>query len=485
MAYGITAIGAYIPRLRIERAAIAEAHRWMNPSLKAGGRGERAFCSWDEDTVTMAVEALRDAAPAGERGKIAKLTMASTTFPYADLSPGVIVASALGLPHELTVANAAGSQRAGTTALREAFAGAAPALVVASEKPDPKPASVAELASGAGAAAFVFGDEDVAVEMIGSSSSANHFVDHFRPAGQAADYAWEERWVRDEGFNKLVPPVVEAALANAGLQADVLDYLVMPSTLRGVSDGIAQRIGFKGEIAGAFDASVGYCGCAQPLLHLAEVLEKMGAGQTVLVIGFGQGVDAMVLRTTERIGMIAPGRGLSGAVADGLTTSDYLRMLSFYDRIGLDWGMRGEKEGKAALTEHARSADQVDTFTGGKCEVCGTVQFPVLSYCVNPECREPAARMKPHPLADENAEIFTITSDWLSYHPAPPLAVGFVQFPSGARLLMEVVDARPAQITEGTKLRMVFRIKERDRARGYNRYFWKATPTSVKEEADG
>lgn len=485
MTYGITALGAYIPRLRIERAAIAAAHRWMNPSLKSGGRGERAFCSWDEDSITMAVEAVRDAVPMRARSSIAKLTLASTTFPYADLSPGVIVASALALPHELLVANAGGSQRAGTTALLDAFQGSAPAIVVASERPDPKPASVAELSSGAGAAAFVFGSEDVAVELLGAASSAHHFVDRFRAAGQAGDYAWEERWVRDQGYNELVPPTVKAALADAGLSADNLDFLVMPSPLRGVSEGIGKQIGFEGENAGTFEGAVGYCGCAQPLLQLAEVLEKATSGQTVLVVGFGQGVDAMVLRATDRIADISPGRGLSKAVADGLSTSDYLRMLSFYDRIGLDWGMRGEKEGKAALTEHARSADQVDSFTGGKCTVCGTVQFPVLAYCVNPECRAPSKDLEPYSLADEIGQIFTITSDWLSYHPAPPLAVGFVQFASGARLLMEVVDARPAQITEGTSLRMVFRIKERDRTRGYNRYFWKATPVTVKEVPDG
>ncbi|HEV3397019.1 MAG TPA: 3-hydroxy-3-methylglutaryl CoA synthase, partial [Xanthobacteraceae bacterium] len=58
---GILAFGAYIPRLRLARRAIAEANGWFNPALKSQAKGERAICNWDEDAVTMAVEAARDA----------------------------------------------------------------------------------------------------------------------------------------------------------------------------------------------------------------------------------------------------------------------------------------------------------------------------------------------------------------------------------------------------------------------------------------
>jgi len=60
MTFGITAWGAYIPRPRLERSAIASAHQWVAPSLKGLAKGRRAYCSWDEDIVTMAVEAARN-----------------------------------------------------------------------------------------------------------------------------------------------------------------------------------------------------------------------------------------------------------------------------------------------------------------------------------------------------------------------------------------------------------------------------------------
>ena len=57
---GIHAFGGYVPRLRLQRRTIAEANAWFNPALEALGRGERAIAGWDEDSITMAVEAARD-----------------------------------------------------------------------------------------------------------------------------------------------------------------------------------------------------------------------------------------------------------------------------------------------------------------------------------------------------------------------------------------------------------------------------------------
>ena len=56
---GITAFGGYVPRLRLQRQAIVDAHRWADPGLAGRAKGERSMCNWDEDAVTMSVEAGR------------------------------------------------------------------------------------------------------------------------------------------------------------------------------------------------------------------------------------------------------------------------------------------------------------------------------------------------------------------------------------------------------------------------------------------
>jgi hydroxymethylglutaryl-CoA synthase len=83
MTFGVLAYGAYIPRLRLSRRSVAEANAWLNPALKAQGKGERAICNWDEDAVTMAVEAARDALIGRDRASIASLRFAPRLFRFS------------------------------------------------------------------------------------------------------------------------------------------------------------------------------------------------------------------------------------------------------------------------------------------------------------------------------------------------------------------------------------------------------------------
>jgi 3-hydroxy-3-methylglutaryl CoA synthase len=452
----------------------------MAPSLAGAAKGIRAFCSWDEDAITMAVEAGRDCLRGRDRDRVKSLVLASTTLPYADLQNAAIVAGALGLRPEIATADMAGGQRSATTALIAALRKAdGESLLIASDKPHAKPASAQELYFGAGSAAVTVGSEGILAKLLGHASVAAYFVDHFRASDAETDYFWEERWVRDEGYAKIAPRAIKAALDNAGVGITDIAHFVMPSLFRGAAQAVAKSIGFTGAVADGLDAECGYAGAAHAFMMLTHVLEHAEAGQRILLIGFGQGADALVLEATGERASNPLWRGVSTSLSDRYITDDYLRMLSFQGDIDLEWGMRAEKAGKAALTEAYRNAHQLSSFNAGRCRACGTVQFPQLAYCVNPTCKAPASQFEATSLADEPAKILTFTADWLSYHPAPPLYVGFVQFENGARLLMETIDAPSDAIDVGVPLRMVFRIKERDRVRGFNRYFWKATPVQI------
>jgi uncharacterized OB-fold protein len=224
------------------------------------------------------------------------------------------------------------------------------------------------------------------------------------------------------------------------------------------------------------EENCGNTGSAHGLLMLAKVLEQATPGQIILMVGFGQGCDALVFKVTDAISRFKPRRGVSGALADAQVHETYLRMLSYEGNIDLEWGMRAEKSIKTALTEQYRSSSQLASFMAGKCRCCQTLQFPQMPYCVNPECNVSSENFDQVSLVDAPGSVLTYTADWLSYHPAPPLYVGFVQFENGARLLMETVEVGAAGLDVGTPLKVVFRIKDIDKTRGYPRYFWKTTP---------
>ncbi len=479
---GITGFGAYIPRLRIQRSLIADAHAWMAPSLRGAAKGERAFCSWDEDAITMAVEAGRDCLSGIGVESIESVALVSTTLPFADLQNSAVVSSALQLKASTESMDIAGSQRGGTSGLSRALQSEKSCLIIGSERPVAKPASAQELAFGAGAAAITTGSKDVIAGYLAGATVTANFVDHFRAAEEKYNYYWEDRWVRDEAILKLVPKAAASALDQAGISVRELDHLIMPPVQRNAAQAVARKLGFEGKLADELKQNCGYTGAAHPLLMLAGVLEEAGAGEYILLIGFGQGVDALLLRTTEHLAAHQPMRGVKGSLADKLDTCDYLRMLSFYQGIELDWGMRSEKNSKTMLSAQYRTLNQTAGFNAGRCAQCNTIQFPQLQYCVNDGCRAPSEQFENISLVDEPCKVFTFTNDWLSYHPAPPLNVGFIQFDNGARVSMEMVDAGPGGLAVGVPMRIVFRIKEIDWQRCYRRYFWKATPELIKED---
>jgi uncharacterized OB-fold protein len=58
----------------------------------------------------------------------------------------------------------------------------------------------------------------------------------------------------------------------------------------------------------------------------------------------------------------------------------------------------------------------------------------------------------------------------------PPNHYGMVTFAEGGRFMADITDVEQGQIDTGAKVRMSFRVKDRDEKRGFVRYFWKAVP---------
>ena len=105
---GIVAFGGYVPRLRLQRQAIFSATGWFNSGLAGLATGERAIASWDEDVITMGVEAARDCLGSRERSIVARLSIASTRLPNADRQNSTILKEALNLPDEVAALDVTG-----------------------------------------------------------------------------------------------------------------------------------------------------------------------------------------------------------------------------------------------------------------------------------------------------------------------------------------------------------------------------------------
>lgn len=476
---GIRRFGAYLPRLRLERSAIAAATAFASGSRAGAARGTRSCCNWDEDSLTMAVEAARDCLVGLDRQALDALCFASTTPVFADRSNAGVVATALNLDETLRVTDASGHQRAGVGALLAAFAQPAGSttLVVAADRRLAKPASEQEASFGHGAAALLVGaGADVAAELVGSASLQDDFVDHYRASDARFDYALEDRWVRDEGYLKIVPRAIAGALARSGVAAGEVDRFILQGPAR-FTAAVAKAAGLKPEaIQGDLHAECGNTGVAHPLLQLGAALETAAAGKIILVASFGQGSDALVLRATGRTP--ARGRGASGALSDGTVDRDYVRFLANCGLIDVDWGIRAERDNRTAQSTAWRKHADVTGFVGGRCTKCGTVQYPRTRACVNPECRA-FDTQQPEPLAASTGTVKTFTEDWLAVTRSPPYVYGNVALDGGGNVFTEFADTPAGTLAVGTRVRFMFRIKDFDAVRGFRRYFWKATPVRV------
>lgn len=486
MTAGIIGFGAYVPLLRLSRQAIHAANAWYAPGLKA--IGSRSLASWDEDPITMAVAAARDCLSVSHtQPDLSGVYLASNTMPFADRLNAGVIAAALNLDEAIEAADITGSRRAGLTAIRHAASrctvDGGRILVVASDLRQARPASASEMDFGDGGAAMIVGTGDVLAEYLGGASITVDFVDHFRAAGAEIDYIWEERWIRDEGIAKIAPRAVKAALSNAGLTAADVDKFIFPTTLKGVEGQLAKSLGIRADaVVGNLASEVGDTGVGHGLLMLAGVLADARPGCVILMLEFGAGAEVVLFRTTDRITSFRPRRGLDGWLVRMREERDYTRLLAYRGRIEFEKGMRGEQDKKTALTTLYRHRKAIMALVGGKCRETGSVHYPPSRLTYDPQSTS-LDTQDPYPMADRKATILSWSAERLSSYPAPPHHYGQLDFEGGGRILMEFTDVTPGDIETGMEMDLVFRVKDRDPARGFTRYFWKAVPATARGEA--
>ena len=474
---GILSYGAYLPRRRLQRKSIAAANSWFAPGLRGLAKGERAMANWDEDAVTMAVEAARDCLAGLDAADLEQLVIASTTHPYDDRQNAAIVANALHLGSALRVLDVTGSQRAGTSALISALASGGKALVTAAEHRLARAASPQEMHYGDGAAALLVGAGKPIARLVGAHSETVDFVHQFRSSERAHDYAWEERWIRDEGYMKLVPAALAALFKKTGVAPAAVTHFCLPCTLPRVVPGVAKRAGIaESAVRDNLAAACGDTGAAHALVMLAHALAHAKPGELIAVAAFGQGCDALLFEVTGAIGALPARGGVDGALARRKEEANYPRFLAFNDHIALERGMRAEADKGTPLTTLYRNRDMITGLVGGRCRNCGTLQFPRGRYCVNPKCNALDSQ-DAHPFSDAPAKVMSYTADVLTYSADPPAYYGMIAFDAGGRMMADFTDVDEGKVEVGMTMRMMFRIKEHDAARGFVRYFWKAAPS--------
>ena len=463
---GISRVGGYLPLLRLDRAAAAKALRFSG--LGGRGAGHRAVAGWDEDALTLAVEAARASLGSAIPER---LIFASTSAPFTERSHAAVMVDALALLPATRSGDVAGSRRCGVSALLDALLGNGDALIAAGERRPAKAGSPFHFAFGDGGAAMLV-SSDAPARLIGHASLSHDLVDLYASREHPTPYGYEERFVKETAAREVIAPAIKAALASAGIEASAISQCAIAEPLAGMTRDIAKLTGVTApNHAVDLAAAAGDLGAAHALYALALAFDAARPGDKVLLAGFGSGCDALVFDVSGPVPGAAEARA---ALSQGLAFADYIRFCSLSGALDLDWGVRSEFEQKAQATVLERHGRDTIGFIGER-DGAGNVQFPKSRIPVRPDADGPEM-LEDARLADLTGTLVSVTADRLNFTADPPFWFGLVQFENGARVMMELTDADAKGFTVGDKLSMRLRIKSHDKRRGFRTWFWKAAP---------
>lgn len=467
---GILRCGAYVPYFRLPRSQIGEA--WAG----RGSRGEKAVANHDEDSLTLAVEAARDCLRDMDRSEIDGLFFVSTTSPYREKLGASLITSVLGLRSDILTTDFAHCLRAGTTALELARAytetgRAASILVVFADMRTAHPGAPQESWLGDGAAAFLIGSGPIGVEWDAFASVSNEMMDTWRTEEDRFVHTWEDRWVKTHGFIETTRAAVHRVLESSGLSADELDRAVLYAPDSRSHQQLAKALGLgeRTRLAEPLLETVGVTGAAHVPLMLAHALEEALPGERVLLAGYGDGADALLLKTTEHVSEVRGRRGVTGHLERGRRLARYDRYL-WYRRLVEVHPPPALLVGSSA-TVLWREGDSVLRLNGSRCKACGEAAFPVQRICN--ACRAKDA-YEEIPLSECRGRLFTYTLDYLAGQTDPPLIQSVVDLEPGCRVYTSMTDADPADIRLEMEVEMTFRRIRK--AEGFYNYFWKCRP---------
>lgn len=478
---GICSYGGYVPRYRLNRMLVYQAMGWMNPANIANAKGEKAVANFDEDSITMAVAAGMNALNGASASEVDAVFLASTTMPYKERLNAGIVATALGLGEDIRTADFSGGLKAGTGALLSAFdsvdAGrTGHVMVTAAESRLGKPASPQELIFGDAAAAFVVGKDKVVAEFKGSYSLSCDFTDHYRGKGATFDRQWEDRWIRDLGYDQFVPQAINGLLAKLNLKIEDFAKVIYDCHYGAARKKLNKLLGISADADQSnFQVEIGQSGTAQSLVMLASALETAKPGDKLLVLSFGSGCDALCLEVTQEINAYRNAHTVSAALADKADLDNYTKYLVWRNILPGDGGLRSEEDVWTRWSAMWRSRKMVLGLWGSKCRKCGTLQLPPQAVCVNADCGA-VGEMEDHRFADKIGRVASFTGDMLAASVNPPAMYGQVEFEGGGKMMFDFTDCDMDELKTGMAMRLSFRRKYYDEKRDISGYFWKAVP---------
>ncbi|GAB4435859.1 MAG: hydroxymethylglutaryl-CoA synthase [Chloroflexi bacterium OHK40] len=306
---GLIGYGLYIPRYRIAATEIARI--WTDG--QAGVPVEaKSVPGPDEDTITMAIEAARNALARAEvpPERLGAVWVGSESHPYSVKPSGTIVAEALGATPWVSAADWEFACKAGSEALTAAMALVGSgmqeyALAIGADTAQGRPGDALEYTASAGAAALVVGPAEEALATIdGTVSYVSDTPDFFRRADRPYP-VHGNRFTGEPAYFQQIQSAGRRLLDELGRAPEEFTYAVFHQPNAKFPQAVARRLGFSdAQIApGMLSPQIGNTYSGAALAGLCAILDVAQPGDTIFMTTYGSGAgsDAYALTVTERL----------------------------------------------------------------------------------------------------------------------------------------------------------------------------------------
>lgn len=452
----------YFPRYSIKSEAYREA--WGH----FAGRGilEKTVAGYDEDEVTMAVEAASGLSWHDEPGYLATATVTGPRL-------STTLVTALGW-EDVRKADFTGSTNASGEALLSCLdfvqARGGRALLVAADRPLGSPADRIEHRLGAAAVAVLI-SPDGGLEIADTATHTEEELgESFVDAGR-----------RSRGLgvvevaSETVPKAVGKVLRKHPDRVKVACYEPDGRFARGALGGLVE----VQQIGGNVVELSGDTGCSSPFLALMEAVSASRKGDVLLLVTYGGGSSvASILRVSAR-----PRTPLSPrkALASGRIYLSYLQYAQFQRFLAVgDPPSESSMGAYLSVPSYLGSIRERYRLLATRCVECDHLQFPPRAVCL--KCGE--RNFEREPLSGKG-EVYARTV--ISRGSAPTefreqqdlvgeYGVCLVQLEEGPRIITQMTDCEPHDLEIGMPVEVVFRRIYRQE--GVVRHGYKFRPVS-------
>ncbi len=341
---GIVGYGAYVPRYRLAASEIARV--WPSGGDE-GPVTSKAVPGPDEDTVTMSIEAARNALARAnvDPGEIGAVWVGSESHPYAVKPTSTIVAEAIGAVPRVLAGDWQFACKAGTEALQAAIglvgSGMARyALAIGMDAAQGRPGDALEFTAAAGGAAILVGPASEALAHLeGSVSHVTDTPDFWRrPGRHYPEHAG--RFTGQPAYFAHTLAAARALLDELGWRPDDLAHAVFHQPNVRFPSQAGRELGLTREqlALGLLSPEIGNAYAGSSLLGLAAVLDAAGPEQRILQVSFGSGAgsDAFGWTTTA---LLATRQGRAPGVRDYIARQrrvDYATYLRYRGQIVME-----------------------------------------------------------------------------------------------------------------------------------------------------